>query len=332
MVEPEPIVPRGPFSLAAAQDFAGGFPAGIGGGRATATSLVLAFPVEPYRELDAPAAGGVSGPSWRHSAIVELSQVADDRPVRARVATDGDPAAALRQALRSVSLDHDGIGWPAVGERDAVIGQLQREHRFLRPVCFYSAYEAATSFVIGQRIARTQAARIKTGLSLSLGDRLELGGQTFHAFPRPERLLEAREFAGLSAEKVVRLHGVAEAALDGRLDTERLRALPPAEALEALRTLRGIGGFTAQGVLLRGCGLADVLPDDALSDEVLGEMYGASGDPAAAGAISDRWRPYRMWATVLLRVGWGRRQIGPVSYRLDRPAGSASRRGGRPTG
>src|SRR4029079_432570 len=26
------IVPRGPFSLAAAQDFAGGFPAGIGGG------------------------------------------------------------------------------------------------------------------------------------------------------------------------------------------------------------------------------------------------------------------------------------------------------------
>ena len=31
----------------------------------------------------------------------------------------------------------------------------------LRPVCFYSAYEAATSFVIGQRIARTQAARIK---------------------------------------------------------------------------------------------------------------------------------------------------------------------------
>jgi hypothetical protein len=40
------IAPRGPFSLAAARDFAGGFAAGIGGGGDTGTSLVMAFPVE----------------------------------------------------------------------------------------------------------------------------------------------------------------------------------------------------------------------------------------------------------------------------------------------
>ena len=309
------IEPRGPFSLRAARDFAGGFPAGIGGGAATATSLVMAFPIEP-RRAGVAAAGAGRGPAWDHSAVVQLEQDADDGVVRATVATAGDPGAALAQALRAVSLDHDGSGWPAAGLRDPVIGQLQAEHHHLRPVCFYSAYEAATSFVIGQRIARTQAARLKARLGATHGDRLELDGQAFVAFPRPERLLDVETVAGLSDEKVTRLHGLAEAALDGRLDTERLRSIPAEDALAELRTLRGVGAFTAQGVLLRGCGLVDELPDDALSDEVLADMYGSGPDGGIdRAAITDRWAPYRMWATVLLRVGWGRRQSGRVSYR-----------------
>jgi DNA-3-methyladenine glycosylase II len=306
IVEVDRVEPRGPFSLIAARDFAGGFAAGIGGGAATETSLVMAFPVE----------------GWETSAIVELGQPSDDAPVAVRVAgADGAAAStAIQQALRSVSLDHDGSGWPEVGARDPVIGRLQAEHRFLRPVCFYSAYEAATSFVIGQRIARTQAARIKAQLGETYGDRLELDGQAFSAFPRPQRLLEVREAPGLNTEKIARLHGLARAALDGRLDTERLRAMPAADALAELRTLRGVGEFTAEGVLLRGCGVADELPaSDQLSREAATELYGLSElpDESTWRGITDRWRPYRMWAIVLLRVGWGRRQGGPVSYRRD---------------
>ena len=44
------LAPRGPFSLAAAQDFAGGFPAGIGGGEVGPGSITLAFPVEGLDE------------------------------------------------------------------------------------------------------------------------------------------------------------------------------------------------------------------------------------------------------------------------------------------
>ena len=303
------IEPRGPFSLAAARDFAGGFAAGIGGGAATGTSLVMAFPVEPW-----PA----TGEAWGQSAIVELSQVERNGAVRARVASDGDvdEGAALTQAARSVSLDHDGTGWPEVGRRDPVIGELQARYEDLRPVCFYSAYEAATSFVIGQRIARAQAARVKARLSELAGDEVALDGVAFRAFPRPERLLEVASVDGLADEKVRRLHGLAEAAMDGRLDTNRLRSLPPAQALDELKALRGVGEFTAQGILLRGCGLVDELPDDALSDDVLGAMY---ADDLARGltrdTIVERWKPYRMWATVLLRVGWGRGIGKGQSYR-----------------
>lgn len=313
------IDPRGPFSLAAERDFAGGFPAGIGGGDATGHDLVMVLPVER---------GAASGPSpsgpdratdrWRDSAWVRVSQAVTDDPVRFEVGGTSDPAAALAQAVRSLSLDHDGSGWPDVGRRDPVIARLQLAHAMLRPVCFYSAYEAATSFVIGQRIARTQAARIKARLGEVAGDRLTVDGRVFAAFPRPDRLLAVDELPGLSAEKIARLHGLAEAALDGRLATEALRAAAPTDALATLRALRGVGDFTAQGILLRGCGLVDELPADALSDEVLGTMYPGSA-PADVAAITDAWRPYRTWATFLLRVGWTRAMGSGASYRRDRP-------------
>jgi DNA-3-methyladenine glycosylase II len=294
------IEPQGPFSLSAAQDFAGGFAAGIGGGSAAGSSLVLAFPVE----------------GWRDSALVELRQEGDDGPVVGRIVATADQATAQRQAARSVSLDHDGSGWPEVGQRDPVIGGLLATYRSLRPVCFYSAYEAVTSFVIGQRIARRQAARIKASLGERFGDEVALGGRTYRAFPRPERLIEARDIPGLPPEKVRRLHGLAEAAIDGRLDTERLRALPKDEALAELQTLHGVGAFTAEGTLLRGCGIVDELPSDPMTAEAIGDFYGLPSplDAATWHRITDGWRPYRMWATVLLRVGMERARPG-LSYR-----------------
>ena len=297
------IVPRGPFSLAAARGFAGGFLAGIGGGAVATESITLAFPVEGTDQ----------------SAALELWQDADG-VVRGRTdASDSILAAALRQAARSLSLDHDGSGWPAVGDRDPVVGAAQRELDNLRPVCFYSAYEAATSFVIGQRIARRQSAAIKRDLSERLGDRPTVGGTPISAFPRPERLLELREARGLTPVKLERLHGLARAALDGRLDTESLRVLLPDEALPRLLELPGVGPFTAEGVYYRGCGVADGIPDaDEIGRQVVRDIYGIAGASSAdVLRLGEEWRPYRMWAVVLLRVGWGRRQEGPVSYRRD---------------
>jgi len=295
------IRPRGPFSLAAARDFAGGFPAGIGGGRVGAESITLAFPVEGTDD----------------SAAIELWQDPDGI-VRGRSDAAGELLdAAIAQAARSLSLDLDGSGWPGVGERDPIVGRLQREHAFLRPVCFYSAYEAVTSFVIGQRISRRQSAVIKRDLAERLGDRPTITGVEVPAFPRPSRLLELREARGLSDEKIRRLHGLAQAALEGRLDTEALRSMPEPEALAKLRELQGVGPFTADAVLYRGCGVVDGLPtSDELGGTVIRDLYELeTATPADVQRITDTWRPYRMWAVVLLRMGWTRSQGSKVSYR-----------------
>ena len=300
MVSTFDIQPAGPFSLRSAGSFAGGFAASIGSGGPSSPGMVIAFPVE----------------GWAGSAAVSVSQ-ADDGVVHTRATTTGNPdmGTIRRQVARCLSLDHDAGGWPEVGARDPVIGRLQEQYDYLRPVCFYSAYEAVTSFVIGQRIARRQSARIKAWLGEQLGDRIELDGVVQTAFPRPQRLLDLTDGPGLNAEKVDRLHGIARAALDGRLDTERLRSLPMDHAMTELMSLNGVGPFTAEGTLLRGCGVVDELPRDPLSRDAITELYVLDTlDDAGWAEITDRWRPYRMWATVLLRVGWERARSGR-SYR-----------------
>ena len=69
-----------------------------------------------------------------------------------------------------------------------------------------------------------------------------------------------RRVPGLRDEKVRRLHGIADAALDGDLDVAHLRALGPDGARAALRRLRGIGEFWAAGIWLRACGVVDEFP------------------------------------------------------------------------
>ena len=306
------IEPRGPFDLATARDFAGGFASGIGSRAATDGSILMAFPVE----------------GWAASAVVQVRQDANGT-IHGEVFGDGDLETIERQASRSLSLDHDGTGWPGVGRRDPIVGRLQWRFGFLRPVCFFSAYEAATSFVIGQRISMVQTRRVKERLAEQAGDALdlELDGEhrTLHAFPRPQQLLTITEIPGVAAVKVERLHGLARAALDGRLATERLRGLPEDEALAELRQLPGIGEWTASGVLTRGCGVADTLPlGDRISREAVRHFHGLEEPPDndAWLAIAEAWRPYRMWTTVLLHIAWRRDQPAILSYPQGREPGA----------
>jgi DNA-3-methyladenine glycosylase II len=294
------IEPEGPFSLAAARDFAGGFAAGIGAHQ-TDDGILMTFPVE----------------GWRGSAAVDVWQ-GSDGTIHGEVSGSDDLASVRRQAARSLSLDHDGAGWTAVGRADAVLGRLQARYPGFRPVCFYSAYEAATSFVIGQRIAMRQARVVKDRLAAGWGDRIEIGSQVAQPFPRPQRLLDVRAVSGLSEVKVGRLHDLARAALDGSLDTERLRMLPESAALGELERLPGVGPWTAQAILLRGCGVADALPlADGISRAAVAWSYGLAEPPddETWTRIADGWRPYRMWAAVLLHMAWRREQPAAPSYR-----------------
>jgi len=55
----------------------------------------------------------------------------------------------------------------------------------------------------------------------------------------------------------------------------------------------------------------DAVTDDDVTREAVGLAYGLGDRPSQGDvlAIAEPWRPYRMWATVLLHV-WLRRERG----------------------
>jgi DNA-3-methyladenine glycosylase II len=93
--------------------------------------------------------------------------------------------------------------------------------------------------------------------------------------------------------------------------------MPEAEALAALRQITGIGPFFAQGILMRGAGLVDAITDDEVSRRAIQRAYELPAPPTPANVteITDAWRPFRMWALVLLHVWFRSEAGGPLRHR-----------------
>ncbi len=278
--------PRGPYALAASARFLEGFaPAAYAAGAAPG-HLHLAFVADD---------GAVAGVCVREEGGVAVGEAIGDANV----------GVVRAQVARILSLDIDGRGFPAIGARDPAIGRLQARYPGLRPVLFYSPYEAAAWALIGQRIRITQAARIKARLAEEVGPTVTVHGERLHAFPGPARLADLDAFPGLTRQKIERLRALGVAAADGALDAARLRALPPAEVLARLKELPGIGDFSAQLILLRGAGEPDYLPTaEPRLGRAVARAYGLAGPPSATDLIrlAAAWRPYRTWVTLLLRA------------------------------
>ena len=125
------------------------------------------------------------------------------------------------------------------------------------------------------------------------------------ALPAPSRLATLADLPGLPAERIPRLQAIAAAAQRGDLDVDRLVALGPAAAQQAVQELPGIGPFYSALIVVRACGFVDVLPtDEARSRKSVHDLYGIT-TPMTDGqyaTFAERWRPYRTWAVVLIQA------------------------------
>lgn len=276
------MTPKGPFDLASQREHFGGWPSPP----SDPDTIVMAFPVE----------------GWRTSAAILLREERGGRIVGEVHGAGADAAKAWRQALATLSLDVDGRGYGRLGSRDPVIGVLQRRYGLIRPTLFLSPYEAAAHFVLSHRRSIAQSRATRARLAEEHGDRVEVDGVTFCAFPRPRVLRALRVARGVEGERLARLHGIADAALEGTLDRSRLRRLSLERALSEIRALRGIGEFFAQGILFRGAGIVDAITSDEQIRLAVQRAYTMTALPdlAAVERLAEKWRPYRMWAEVLL--------------------------------
>jgi DNA-3-methyladenine glycosylase II len=281
---------EGPFSLAAAASF--GFGPSTGRPFPDARLMRLAFVADDLR----------------HHVGVSLAQQPDGS-LLADISGDAVIAAAEVQIRRILSIDTDVTGWLAAGQADPVLGRIQADNPGLRPVLFHSPYEAAAWSVLSQRRHRAQAIALRRRLCEAAGATFDLAGQPEPAFPLPERLLEITEFGGIEETRLARLHGVARAALDGKLDASVLRTLPADEAMAGLQRIKGLGPVYSMLVALRSTGVTDGLATgEPRLAGYLRHYYGLANTPDAAEVerIAEPWRPFRTWAGVLFRAAGDR--------------------------
>jgi DNA-3-methyladenine glycosylase II len=179
------IRPRGPFSLAASAWFLEGFtPAAHDA--SPPGHFHLAFPGDESGEATGVCCTQPGGP---------------DRQVEVEVVQGDDSDAIGRQVARILALDQDGTRFSEVLDRDPVIGRLAERYPGLRPVAFFSPYEAGAWALISARISIRQAARLKARMAEALGTPLEIHGETMYAFPPPTVLAGLESFPGLFGRK-----------------------------------------------------------------------------------------------------------------------------------
>ncbi|ASG23152.1 DNA-3-methyladenine glycosylase family protein [Nitrospirillum viridazoti] len=275
-----------------------------------------------YRDRDAPAER-VAGPALTKALefdgrayLLTLTAPAGGGTLVMGMDSD-DPlilARAQRVALRMLGLTpalaDAAAGLEARASRDATTARLVGRRRGYRPPLAATVFEALAWAIIGQQINLTFAADLRRQLILLAG-RPHPSGMIAHpeaaavAALDPE-LLTARRFSRSKARYLI---DAAQAAVDGRLDLaalERLDTDPVGEAAAeaALLALRGIGPWTTNYVLMRGCGLPDRVPvGDAGLAAALQRFHAMDRRPTAEEQAA-LMRPHAPWRSLATAHLW----------------------------
>jgi len=151
--------------------------------------------------------------------------------------------------------------------------------------------------IVGQQISVGAASAI-LGRFAALFDEEE---------PTPSRLLaidpERLRAAGLSRQKASCVRDLAQHVERGDIELERLAELTDDEVRKQLTAVKGIGGWSADMVLLVDLGRPDILPSGDLGvRKAIQRAYGLPTlpTPKEVDLVGEKWRPHRSLATSYL--------------------------------
>ena len=171
-----------------------------------------------------------------------------------------------------------------------------------------SIFEALLESIIYQqlngRVAATITARVKA-LFPENTKRLRTRRGLVAGFPSPEQILAASEellrSAGLSRAKMLAIRDLAAKTLDGTVPTvKQANGMSDEELIERLDSVRGIGRWTVEMLLLFRLGRPDVLAvDDYGIRKGFAKLHKLAElpKPKELLAYGERWRPYRSLAS-----------------------------------
>lgn len=220
-----------------------------------------------------------------------------------RAAGSGDDAhirkAARATLERMLGLRLDLAGFYATAAANPPLDELAQRFRGMRPPRFPSMFEALVNGVACQQISLQAGLTVLNRLVAAYGKQAHGSAPEDRAFPTPDVIAAADPDAlmaiGLSRAKSVAIKGIAMSATLGDLNYDALAELDDVTALAKLDKLRGVGRWTAEYALLRGCGRLNIFPgDDVGARNNLQRWLGRRSplDYESTRTVLRRWQPY----------------------------------------
>jgi DNA-3-methyladenine glycosylase II len=299
-------------------------------------TITTLAPVPPY-DFDLTAAyatyfRGHYGTEWFHDGVFRrLLDVGDrlclievrslgtvDSPslemeLKSTALNDAVVSEARSQTALLLGVSQDLAPFYKMAFKDSVLTPLARDLRGLHIPQTVCVWEALVFAILGQQVSSHMAHNLRTLLVQTYGLSIHESGVTYHTFPRPEVLMGA---------------GVEGMVASGERDLESLRALPDEEVIRTLTSIRGVGPWTAQWLLIRGLCRPDAFPHGDLAlQRSLGLLLrdGSPFRPQEALKYSRRWSPFRSYVTtyIFAAARSGRfPELSSTANTVDRDVGS----------
>jgi DNA-3-methyladenine glycosylase II len=208
-----------------------------------------------------------------------------------------------------------GLGFPleafyqfAAG--DPVLRELAKKFRGLRPTLAANPFESLVTSITAQQINLQFAFAVRSRLVRRYGEKLNFNGQTYFAFPKPEKLARVKvsslrrlQFTEKKSEYII---GLANAVRDGWLDLAALSQQSDEEIAEKLMALRGVGRWTVDWLLARHLGRGQAFPAGDLGVRKAVQHFYFNGKEKSEEELrkfSRRWGEFANLATHYLLAG-----------------------------
>ncbi|MDE1862136.1 MAG: DNA repair protein [Thaumarchaeota archaeon] len=213
---------------------------------------------------------------------------------------NGDELIVIQEPFRIISEEKPALRlFRSDDNLTAIMSQIGRDSRVRRAAKLFPGlrllrqdpFQCYISFICSSNSSIQNIRNMLKRLCSKFGSRIEYGGTCFFSFPRPERLASATPKDLLSCGLGFRARYVKKAALavsSGRINLEDIRTADYAKALEALKSVPGIGNKIADCILLFSLDKMESFPIDRWTQRILQKYYPNVFEGAGGRSLTEK--------------------------------------------
>nr|MBA2423668.1 DNA-3-methyladenine glycosylase 2 family protein [Chitinophagales bacterium] len=195
-----------------------------------------------------------------------------------------------------------------MAKKDELLRPLVKKYFGYRMVGICNLFESLCWAIIGQQINLNFAYMLKQRFIMHFGERLLWRDKTYYLFPKIERIaaLETSSLTALqfSRQKANYIIEVARTFESGKISQQQIAALSFEDAKEMLLSLKGIGNWTANYVLMKTFHHPNAFPlEDAGLQQAIKRNLNITEKPGLQ-MIKDIFSKYEGWEAYATLYLW----------------------------